>query len=84
MIKVTLITTKGCSHCTEAKKILNKLKPEYEIQIEEIDAESDKGQELIQKHSIMSSPGILINDKFFSMGGVTENQLRDKFNQLKK
>jgi hypothetical protein len=36
------------------------------------------------KHGILSSPGILINDEFFSMGGATEKQLREKFEELKK
>ena len=84
MIKITIITTQGCSHCQNAKTIIGKLKPEYNLTVEEIDAPSDKGQELIQQHRILSSPGILINDRFFSMGGITENQLRDKFEELKK
>lgn len=83
MIKVTIITTKGCSHCEYAKEILTKLKPKYGLSIEEIDTTSDLGQKLIRKHSIMASPGILINDQFFSMGGVTEEQLRMKLDTLK-
>jgi len=84
MIKVTVITTKGCSHCENAKQILNKLKAKYDLKIEEVDVESNHGQKLAQEYRIMSSPGILINDKFFSMGGVTEEQLRTKFNEFKK
>ena len=84
MIQITIITTQGCSHCQAAKTIIEKLKSEYDLTIEEIDATSDKGLELIKQHRILSSPGILINNKFFSMGGVTENQLKNKFEELKK
>lgn len=84
MIKVTIITTQGCSHCIEAKKILNTLKSEYNLKIEEVDATSSHGQELVRKYNIFSSPGILINDQFFAMGGATEAQLRKKFDTLKR
>jgi glutaredoxin len=67
------------------KKILEKLKSEYpDLRIEEINAVSPEGQELIKKHQILSIPGILINDQFFAMGVTTEEQLRKKFNELKR
>ena len=43
-----------------------------------------EGQALIQKHGILSSHGILINDEFFAMDGATEKQLREKFEILKQ
>ncbi|HEB41576.1 MAG TPA: hypothetical protein ENI08_00980 [Candidatus Dependentiae bacterium] len=83
MINITIITTKGCQHCVNAKQILNSLKQEYPLSINEIDAASQEGQALIKKHNILLSPGILINDQFFSMGGSTREQFRKKFDKLK-
>lgn len=84
MIKVTLIRPKGCAHCGQVKVILDKLKKEYhDLKIEEIDALSQKGQLLIQKHGILASPGVLINDEFFAMGGATEEQFKKRFKELK-
>lgn len=84
MIKVTLIRPSGCQHCVAVKKTLEKLKTEYaDIVIEEIEATTPQGLELIQEHGILSSPGILINDGFFAMGGATEEQLRKKFDGLR-
>ena len=84
MIKVTLIRPSGCQHCVQVKGTLEKLKTDYpDLAIEEVEATRPEGQALIQKHGIMSSPGILINDKFFSMGGATEKQLREKLEELK-
>lgn len=84
-IKVTLIRPPGCAHCEQAKRSLDKLKTDYPgLKIEEIDATSPKGLKLIQKHGIMSSPGILVNNEFFAMGGATEEQFRKKFGSLKK
>lgn len=85
MIKVTLIRPEGCAHCAAVKDVLEKLKSDYpDLALEEIEATSPEGQSLIQKHGILSSPGILVNGEFFAMGGATEEQLRQKFSELKK
>lgn len=85
MIKTTLIRPSGCQHCGQVKGTLEKLKKEYpDLVVEEIEATSPEGQALIQKHGILSSPGILINDEFFAMGGATEKQLREKFDGLRR
>lgn len=84
MIKVTLIYPSGCQHCVQVKGTLETLKIDYlDLVIEEIEVTTLEAQVLIQKHGILVSPGILINDEFFIMGGATESQLREKFEQLK-
>ncbi len=82
MIKVTLIRPEGCSHCVAVKETLKELKDKYDISLEEIDMASDEGQALVQKYGILSSPGILVNDEFFAMGGATKEQFEEKFSQL--
>ncbi len=85
MIKVTLIRPSGCMHCMAVKKTLEKLKSDYpDLTIAEIDMTTPEGLELVQKHRILSSPGILVNDAFFAFGGATEEQFRKKFEELKK
>lgn len=85
MLKVTLIRPDGCIHCVEVKGTLEKLKEDYpDLTLEEIDMLSDEGQALVKEHSIMSSPGILVNDEFFVFGGATEAQFREKFDELTK
>ena len=44
---------------------------------------SPEGMALVQKHHILSSPGILVNDEFFSMGGAKEAELKKKLDELK-
>lgn len=84
-IKITLIRPTGCTHCSLVEIVLKKLKKEYpKIKVESIDLLSSKGQQLVKKHHIMASPGILINDEFFAMGGATEEQFKKKFELLKK
>ncbi len=84
MIKVTLIRPSGCAHCVAVKKTLENLKTDYpDLTIEEIDMTTTEGMTLVQKHRILSSPGILVNDEFFTFGGATEEQFRKKFEELK-
>ena len=85
MLKVTLIRPDGCAHCEAVKATLATLKADYpDLTLEEVDMLTPEGQEMVQKHGILSSPGILINDEFFTFGGATEEQFREKFEELKK
>lgn len=85
MLKVTLVRPKGCAHCGQVLDTLEKLKKDYQsLQVEDIDMESDIGQQVVQKYQIMASPGILVNDEFFASGGASEAQLRKKFEELKR
>lgn len=85
MIKVTLIKPEGCAHCIQVKGSLEKMKKNYpDLTVEDVDMESEKGQNMVQKYGIMASPGILINNEFFASGGASEEQLRKKFEELKK
>lgn len=54
-----------------------------ELSIEEIDMVTPEGMELVKKYGILSSPGILVNDEFFAFGGATEEQFRQKFDELR-
>ena len=81
-INLILLTAKNCVHCAEVKNILKKIAPDFtELNVQEIDIATPEGQELIAKYGIMSSPGIIINDKLFSMGGTTEKELREKLKE---
>ena len=77
MTKITLIKPDGCAHCVEVKKTIEKLKIDYpEIALEEIDMISPEGMALVQKHHILSSPGILVNDEFFPWAALRKRILK--------
>ncbi len=85
MIKVTLISHENCTHCVAVKNTLKKLKKDFpDIVVEDIKVDSPRGMRLVSKYSILSSPGILVNDEFFAMGGAKEEQFRKKFEEIKK
>lgn len=86
MIKVTEISTPGCSHCAEAKKFLEEeIKPKFpNVEIENISVLEPAGQELVAKHMIFTAPGILINGELFSTGGINKQEFIKKLEELSK
>mgnify|MGYP001563864757 FL=1 len=83
MIKVTLIRPSAGAHCKAVKATLEEMRSDYpDIIIEEVDMLTPKGQKLVKKYNILSSPGILVTDEFFVFGGATKEQFKKKFAEL--
>lgn len=82
--KIQFLTIPGCHSCEAAKKIFDEIMPEFKdkVEITEIDITTPEGQDLTQKYSVMSSPGIVINDELFSTGGVDKEKLLEKLKSL--
>ena len=68
MTKVQLLTLKTCVYCPSAKKMWQDLKKDHSFDYEEIDATSDKGQDLVQRHGVMSVPTTIIDGKVAFVG----------------
>lgn len=68
MVKVQVVYTKICPFCPAAKELFRSLKKEYKFDYEEVDAMTEKGQQIVQKHMIMSVPTTIINDKIAFVG----------------
>ena len=67
----------GCAHCGKVLKALSELQSEFpEMKIEEIDITSDEGQKLIAEHGIMSSPGVLIEEKLAFFGPRSKDEVK--------
>lgn len=83
MITVQLVISPGCTHCAEVRRVLEELKPKYSaMQVEEIDATTEKGMELVVKYSIMASPGTIINGELFASGGINKGDLIKKLDSI--
>lgn len=81
MIKLELLTMPGCGHCAEAKETIGKIKGDFpEMEVEIIDV--TEHPEVSAKYMLMSAPGIVINGKLEFTGGITEELLRKKLNEL--
>lgn len=68
MVKVTLIHATWCKVCPSARRLWNDLKSEYDFEYEEIDVETPKGQELIEKYGIVGVPTTLIDGEIAFTG----------------
>lgn len=84
MINIQFVTVEGCVHCDAARKIFEELKSTYpEMKVEEINATTPEGTELVSRFSIFASPGIIINDELFSTGGLNRDEFIKKLDTLK-
>jgi glutaredoxin len=84
MVKIELVKTPGCKECAKVKAMIEaEVKPQFpDLEVEEIDALTPRGQELVLKHGIMASPGVLINGELFSTGGANRDKLIEKLQSL--
>ncbi len=83
MINIQLVASPGCTHCAEVRRVLEEVKPKYPaMQIEEIDATTEKGMELVVKYTIMASPGVILNGELFSTGGINRESFVKKLDSL--
>jgi glutaredoxin len=83
-IKIQELSTQGCSHCKEARKILEQeIKSQFpNVEMEFVDMLTEQGQKMVQQYGIMSSPGIIVNEELFSMGGLDKDKLIEKIKEL--
>jgi thiol-disulfide isomerase/thioredoxin len=71
-----LVTAPDCHFCHSAIDILAKLSRDFPLDVEEIDLESERGQDLAARHGIMFPPGILLDDGYVGFGRPSERKLR--------
>lgn len=84
-MSITMIelSSPGCHNCEAFKKFWDEEKANWpDVEFREVSIVDPEGQELVQKHQILASPGIVINDELFSTGGVDEAGLRAKLKEL--
>ncbi|HWP48516.1 MAG TPA: thioredoxin family protein [Candidatus Limnocylindrales bacterium] len=81
MIHLKLLTTSGCSRCDRAKQVIEKVWPDFpDVKVEIINLIDHA--ELAVQYGVMVSPALVINEKVAFVGGVSENQLREKLMQV--
>lgn len=79
------ISVPGCVECRKFEEWWKEAAKDFpEVQYENIDATSPAGQEMVLKHQIFASPGVVINGELFSTGGVNKEALIKRLNELQK
>jgi glutaredoxin len=68
-------------YCGPTKQIWHELQKKYKFAYEEIDAETEEGQRLVQKFNIMSVPTTIVDNRVAFIGlpnkGRAEEMVRD-------
>lgn len=83
MVEIIEVTVPGCVECARFKKFWESVKSEFpKVAMKEVDATTPEGMELVSKHTIFASPGILINGELFSTGGVNRDAFLKKLEEL--
>ena len=84
-IELIELTSPGCTHCAEFKEFWHSIEKDWEnVNFKEASITDPEGQELISKHMIMASPGIILNGELFSTGGVNKKEFVEKLTELSK
>lgn len=79
------LSSPGCHNCAAFKKLWEEIKGNWpNVTFKEISITEPAGQELVLKHQIFASPGIIINGELFSTGGVNKDDLIKKLTELSK
>ena len=82
-IEVVELSSPGCHNCAAFKEFWETEKANWPtVTLKEVSILDTEGQELVQKHQIFASPGILINGELFSTGGVNKDQFLAKLKEL--
>jgi glutaredoxin len=73
---ITLLTQADCAHCAHAKLVLARVSRDHRMEVEEIDIDSERGQQLAQQIQVLFAPGVLLDEEPFSYGRLSERRLR--------
>lgn len=81
MIELLFITIPNCTQCAKAKKVIEKVWPDFpNMKVEYIDV--TQHPEILQQYRVLSAPGIVINGKLEYTGGLDETAFREHLKKL--
>ena len=85
MNEVTLeeLSSPGCHNCAAFKEFWEAEKGNWpNVKFTEVSLVDPAGQELVQKHQIFASPGIILNGELFATGGIDKDAFLEKLKEL--
>jgi hypothetical protein len=74
--EITLLTQEDCGLCGHARAVLNRVREDFPLLVNEIDLASDDGQRLAKQAGVLFAPGVLVDGRPFSFGRLSERKLR--------
>ena len=84
-VTVVEVVSPGCQICHVVEDWWESHKNECpNVSFRRVDVVTPEGTELAQKYLILASPGIIINDEIFSVGGFDPSKFTDKLKEVSK
>lgn len=81
MIEVLFLTVPNCVQCAKAKKVIEKVQPDFpDMKVTYIDV--TQHPEILQTHRMLSSPGIVLDGTLEYTGGLDESAFRARLKAL--
>lgn len=81
-INVLLLTERDCALCDHAWEVIERLRREYPMAVETLEADSPRGQALAAREGIVFAPGVFLDGVAFSYGRLSERRLRRGLERL--
>ena len=85
MKPVTLVelSSPGCQICRAFEEFWHSIEKDWSnVAFKKLDVTSPEGQEVVQKHMIFASPGIILNGELWATGGFDKNKFTEKLKEL--
>jgi hypothetical protein len=81
-VKVTVVTAPACALCDHAEHVLARVAQDYELTVEKVSVEAERGRHLMIEHKIAFPPAVLLDDRAFSYGRLSERKLRRELERI--
>ena len=72
---ITLLSQDNCGFCEHAKQVLDRVAVRYPFQITEISLDTSEGQAIATSAGVLFAPGVLVDNRPFSFGRLSERKL---------
>ncbi len=76
MTAITLLTQADCALCEHAKGVLARVGADHPLEVTEVDLATEQGRALAAKAGVLFAPGVLVEDRPFGYGRLSERRLR--------
>lgn len=82
-ISLEELSSPGCTHCAAFEAWWHTIEKDWpNVKYKNTSVITPEGQELVSKHMIFASPGVLINGELFSTGGVDKDKFLAKLKEV--
>ena len=82
-VTLDLVATEGCQICRAFEDFWHSVEKDWlNVVFRKVDLLTPEGQELVQKHMIFASPGIILNGELFQVGGFDREKFVSKLKEL--